>query len=90
MFKKPFLEKGNEEERLSYAKIHKNWTETQWQQVIFQQVNDPKHTANALKAYMDRKPYNWRLSGMGWPPWIQDLNIIEAVYDHLDRKWNKR
>lgn len=50
MFKKPFLETGNEEERLSYAKIHKNWTETQWQQVIFQQVSNLKHTANALKA----------------------------------------
>jgi len=24
------------------------------------------------------------------PPQSSDLNIIEAVWDHLDREWNKK
>lgn len=26
---------------------------------------------------------------MDWPPQILDLNIIEAVQNHLGREWNK-
>ena len=37
---------------------------------IFQYHNDPKHTANAVKSYLESP----------------DLNIIEAAWDHLDRE----
>lgn len=33
---------------------------------IFQCGNDPKHTANAVKAYLGRKTHNRTLSAMGW------------------------
>ena len=49
---------------------------------IFQHGNDPKHTANA------RKTADKTLTVMDWTPQIPDLNIIEAVWDRLDREIN--
>ena len=176
--KKPFLRKGNRQKRLVYAKNHKNWTENQWQKVlwsdeskfeifgsnrrqyvrrragerynseclqpsvkhgggsvmvwgcisangvgdlvkiegimnaekyrqllihhavpsgkrligngfIFQHDNDPKHTSNVVKAYLQKKEEAGTLTVLDWPPQSPDLNIIEAVWDHLDRERNK-
>jgi len=43
---------------------------------------DPKHTATAVKANLDMKTHDG--------PQSPDLNIIEAVWDHVDRERNKR
>ena len=56
---------------------------------IYQHDNDPTHTANAVKSYLERKTADKILTVMDWPPHSPDLNIIEAVWDHLDRERNK-
>jgi transposase len=48
---------------------------------IFQQDNDPKHRCKVAEEFLKRKKIN-RLS---WPPSSPDLNIIEHVWDQLDR-----
>lgn len=57
---------------------------------IFQNDNYSNHTANAGKSYLERKTADKTLTEMDWPPQSPDLNIIEAVGDHLDRERNKR
>ena len=56
----------------------------------FQQDNDPKHTANKFKRYLKRKEDQRVLELMEWPPHSRDLNIFEAIWDHLDRKKIKK
>ena len=55
---------------------------------IFQHDNNPKHIANAVKSYLEREGQLIKHShGLASSP---DLNIIEAVWAHLDREINKR
>ena len=56
----------------------------------FQQDNDPKHTANKFKRYLKRKEDQCVLELMEWSPKSRDLNIIEAIWNHLDRKKIKK
>lgn len=57
---------------------------------IFLPDNDLKHTANAVKSYLNRKTHEEKLSVIDWPSWSLTLKIIEVVWVHLDREWNKR
>lgn len=53
---------------------------------IFQQDNDPKHTARSTKAWMDE--YGVLL--LQWPAQSPDLNPIEHLWDQLERKAGNR
>jgi transposase len=53
---------------------------------IFQQDNDPKHTANICKAYLVNKAINT----LDWPAQSPDLNPIENLWNQLDRNLKDR
>lgn len=50
---------------------------------IFQCESDPKHTSNAGKIFPDRKTHSGTPSAMEWPHHSSNLDITEAVWDHL-------
>ena len=50
----------------------------------------PKTRLMLVKSYLVRKTSDKSLTVMNWPPQSPDLNIREAVWDHLDRERNKQ
>lgn len=49
--------------------------------VVFQQDNDPKHRSKRAQAWFKKK----RIRQLPWPSFSPDMNIIEHVWDQLDR-----
>lgn len=65
------------------------WQVSDWQLLLFCQHDiDSKLTANAVKPYLET---HWGiLSLMDRPSQYPDLSGVEAVWNHHDRKLNKK
>ncbi len=55
-------------------------------EVYFQQDGDPKHRSKMTSEWIKKK----RIDLLPWAPSSPDMNIIEHVWDHLDKKVRSR
>ena len=64
-------------------------TELIGERFVFQQDNNPKHTAKVVKQYLNEKQEEGLLKVMTWPPQSPDCNPTDLLWDHLDREVRK-
>src|SRR5229473_1992456 len=57
----------------------------QFEEAIFQQDNDPKHTSKKAKKWME----DHNISLLDWPPQSPDLNPIEHLWKHIKSELTK-
>ncbi|KAJ4426481.1 hypothetical protein ANN_27295 [Periplaneta americana] len=55
---------------------------------VFQKENDPKHTENIVKTYLQQKQGRGDVQLLDWPPHSADLNIIECLWNYLGKEKN--